>query len=426
MSGALSRVWPDSFNTMFALLDCNNFYVSCERVFDPSLINRPTLVLSNNDGCAIARSNETKALGVAMGTPVFQLKTLIKDNNIAIRSANFALYGDLSNRVMAIIQAHYAHVEVYSIDEAFIQCDDLNNPMSAMQTLKRTVEQWTGIPVCIGMGETKTLAKVANHVAKHRDDGVCLLDTSNTEATLKHLSVGKVWGIGQRWSQRLEAMAINTAWDLQHAPAPLIRQQFNVVVSRTQAELNGVSCLSLDTIEPDRQQIICSRSFGATLSDYNELAQAVATFVHRAADKLRKRNLETALLSIAINTNPYSRIDQQYHQSGTIKLPATASTRLLTRHALAILKQIYRPDHPYKRAGVVLSELTSASQHQSDLFNDSHPDPLAQVMTAINLRFGRDVITPGRVKGQCQQWTMRQAHLSKAYTTDWKQLMDVS
>jgi DNA polymerase V len=199
-----------------------------------------------------------------------------------------------------------------------------------------------------------------------------------------------------------------------------------VVVSRTQAELNGVSCLSLDTIEPDRQQIICSRSFGSTLSDYHELAQAVATFVHRAADKLRKRNLETARLSVTINTNPYSTVDQQYHQSGVVKLPATASTRILTRYALAILKQIYKSGYPYKRAGVVFSELSKDTQHQQDLFNNSEPDQLAAVMTSINTRFGRDVITPGRVKGRCHQWTKRQAHLSKAYTTDWKQLLEVS
>jgi DNA polymerase V len=321
---------------------------------------------------------------------------------------------------------------VYSIDEAFFDCGSANDCVAMMQALKHTVEQWTGIPVCIGMGATKTLAKVANHVAKTRSrngrngNGVCLLDASNTAPILKQLPVGELWGIGRRWSQRLNAMNIHTAWDLQQASAPWIRQQFNVVVSRTQSELKDVSCLPLETIEPDRQQIICSRSFGSTLTDYNELAQAVATFVHRAADKLRKRNLETALLSVAINTNPYSTVDQQYHQSGTVKLPATASTRILTHAALAILQQIYKSGCQYKRAGVVFSELTKDTQHQSDLFNDSQPDSLAQVMTSINARFGRDVITPGRVKGRCQQWTMRQAHLSKAYTTDWKQLMDVS
>ncbi len=411
---------------MFALLDCNNFYVSCERVFDPSLIDRPTMVLSNNDGCCIARSNEVKAIGVKMGTPVHQIQALIKTHNIAIRSANFTLYGDLSNRVMSIIQAHYADVEIYSIDEAFFDCSHDKTPVETMHQLKRIVEQWTGIPVCIGIGQTKTLAKVANQIAKTNGSGVFDVNAANTAAILKQLPVDKVWGIGRRWSQRLEAMHIHTAWDLQQSPAPQIKQHFNVMLSRTQAELKGVSCLALETIEPDRQQIICSRSFGSTLSDYEELAQAVATFVHRAAGKLRHRHLETARLSVTINTNPYSTVDQQYHQSGTVNIPTTASTRVLTHTALRILKQIYRPDYPYKRAGVMCSELSNTSQHQSDLFNDSQPDPLAQVMTTINARFGRDVITPARVKGRYQHWRMRQAYLSKAYTTNWKQLMEVS
>jgi DNA polymerase V len=197
-------------------------------------------------------------------------------------------------------------------------------------------------------------------------------------------------------------------------------------MSRTQDELKGISCLALEEIEPDRKQIVCSRSFGSTLSEYGELAQAVSTFVHRAAEKMRKRNLEITLLSVAINTNPYSQVDQQYHQSGTVKLvPATASTSLLTRYALTVLKKIYRPHYPYKRAGVVLSELSPKELHQQDLFNDRQDDKLSLVMDEINQRFGRDTIVPGRVMGHFHQWKMRQAHLSRAYTTDWKQLMRV-
>ena len=333
---------------MYALLDCNNFYVSCERVFDPLLIGRPTIVLSNNDGCAIARSNEAKALGIKMGRPIYQLQDLIKTHNIAVRSANFTLYGDLSNRVMSIIQAHYADVEIYSIDEAFFDCSHENDPIRAMYQLKRIVEQWTGIPVCIGIGQTKTLAKVANNVAKTSGSGVYCLNESNTALILKHLPVSELWGIGRRWSARLEAMDIHTAWDLQQAFAPWIRACFNVVLSRTQQELNGIACLALETVEADRQQIMCSRSFGSTFSDYGELAQAVSTFVHRATEKLRKRHLETALLSVSINTNPYSSVDQQYHQSGTVKIPSTANTRLITHYALAVLKTIYRSQYAYK------------------------------------------------------------------------------
>ncbi len=412
--------------TLFALLDCNNFYASCERVFEPSLIDRPLIVLSNNDGCAIARSNEAKSLGVTMAVPIHQIQDLINTHNIAIRSANFTLYGDLSNRVMSIIQKFNPHIEVYSIDEAFFQCTVSKTLIPSLWDLKNTVEQWTGIPVCIGVGKTKTLAKIANHVAKKSSVGVVCLNETNTKRILEKIPVSEVWGVGRRFAERLETMKILTAQQLQQAPAPWIRQRFGVVMSRTQEELNGISCLALEEIEPDRKQIVCSRSFGSTLSEYGELAQAVSTFVHRATEKMRKRNLEATLLTVSINTNPYSEFDQQYHQSGTIKLvPATASTGLLTQHALAILKKIYRPHYSYKRASVVLSELSRKEHHQQDIFNDREDDQLALVMDKINQRFGRDTIVPGRLKGNYHQWKMRQAYLSKAYTTDWKQLMKV-
>jgi DNA polymerase V len=337
---------------MYALLDCNNFYVSCERVFDPSLLNRPVIILSNNDGCAIARSNEAKALGVKMAVPVYQIQGLIRANNIAVRSANFALYGDMSNRVMSIIHEHNTAVEVYSIDEAFFDCSKLKNSMHFLHQLKSTVEQWTGIPVSIGLGQTKTLAKIANHIAKKSGSGVFRLDQSNTSSSLEKLPVGEIWGVGRRCTQRLEAMQIRTARALQQAPAPWIRERFDVVMARTQDELNGISCIALAATEADRQQIVCSRSFGSTLSAYGELAQAVATFVHRAAEKMRKRKLEATLISVAINTNPYSKVDQQYHQSGTIKLvPATASTQRLTQHALDYIKKHLSPRHALQKGG---------------------------------------------------------------------------
>lgn len=413
-------------STLLALLDCNNFYASCERVFDPSLINRPLIILSNNDGCCIARSNETKSLGVKMGIPIHQVQNLIETHQIAIRSANFALYSDLSNRVMSIVQDFYPQAEVYSIDEVFFQCTNNKNLISSLWELKNTVEQWTGIPVCIGVGKTKTLAKVANHVAKKSKTGIFCLNKNNTTSILGKIPVNDVWGVGRRFAGRLQTMKIQTAKQLQQAPAPWIRERFNVVMSRTQDELKGISCLSLKEMESDQKQILCSRSFGSTLSDYNELAQAVSSFVHRAAEKLRKRNLQATLLSVSINTNPYSKVDQQYHQSATIKLvPATASTRILTQHALTILKNIYRPHYPYKRAGVVLSELNRKEYYQQDIFNDRADDQLALVMDEINQCFGRDTIVPGRLAGHFHQWKMRQSYLSKAYTTNWEQLMRV-
>lgn len=415
---------------MFALLDCNNFYVSCERVFDPTLLNRPTLVLSNNDGCAIARSNEAKALGIKMGTPVYQLKQIIRRHDIAVRSANFTLYGDLSSRVMTLIAERYPQMEVYSIDEAFIDCSALRTPLQQMQDLKAWIEQCTGIPVCIGIGATKTLAKVANHVAKKNAVGVYEVTTDNRQQTLASIAVNDIWGIGSAWSKRLQKLEIYTALDLQQTALPRVRKSFNVVLGRTQQELNGISCLTLEEVEAQRQQIICSRSFGSTLNDRQELAQAVATFTHRAAEKCRSRSLEALSISVMVNTNPYSSRDRQYHRSVTTRLAsATACTRRLTHAALALLNTVYRPKYAYKRAGVILSNLQPQSQHQQDLFeyqqHGDQSDLLMRVMDRINRRYGRDVISPGRVKGQRRQWTMRQDLLSPAYTTDWRDLLMV-
>lgn len=415
---------------MFALLDCNNFYVSCERVFDPALLNRATLVLSNNDGCAIARSNEAKALGIKMGTPVYQLRQMIRRHEIAVRSANFTLYGDLSNRVMTLIAERYPQLEVYSIDEAFINCGALRSPLQQMQELKTWIEQCTGIPVCIGIGATKTLAKVANHVAKTNAVGVFEVTTGNRQQTLAAIAVADIWGIGRGWSSRLQALGIHTALDLQRAALSRVRKTFNVVLARTQQELNGISCLTLEEVEAQRQQIICSRSFGSTLSDRQELAQAVATFTHRAAEKCRSRGLEALSICVTVNTNPYSSKDHQYHRSVTTRLAsATASTRRLTQAALTLLSAVYRPYYAYKRAGVILSDLQLQSQHQLDLFeyqqHGDQSDPLMQIMDRINRRYGRDMITPGRIKGRRRQWAMRQELLSPAYTTDWRDLLVV-
>jgi len=332
----------------------------------------------------------------------------------------------MSNRVMSIIQAHNAKVEMYSIDEAFFHCTDHeDDALLLMKKLKNTVEQWTGIPVCIGVGQTKTLAKIANHVAKKSRTGIFCLNETNMSSILKKTPVHDIWGVGSRFAEKLKAMKIQTAWQLYQAPESLIRERFNVVMSRTQNELKGVSCLALEEIEPDRKQIVCSRSFGSTVSHYNELAQAASNFVHRATEKMRKRNLEATLITVTINTNPYCQ-DKQYHQSGTIRqVPATASTRVLMQHAMAILQKIYQPDYQYKRAGVILSELSRKEHHQQDLFNDKQDDKLAIVMDEINQRFGRDTIVPGRLAGSYSQWKMHQNHLSNTYTTDWTQLMKV-
>ena len=411
---------------MFALIDCNNFYASCERVFDPSLINRPVIVLSNNDGCAIARSNEVKALRIDMAVPIHQIQNQIKKHNIAVRSANFALYGDMSNRVMSIIQTQNPNVEVYSIDEAFFDCGDVPNLAVFMHALKQQIEQWTGIPVSIGVGKTKTLAKVANHIAKNNGTGYFALNEKNQADQLSNIAVRKVWGIGRRFAKRLEEMDIHTALDLQQASPRWIRARFSVVMARTQDELKGVSCIALESTEPDRKQIICSRSFGHTVNNYDELAQAVSNYVHRAAEKMRGRSLEAASIGVAINTNPYSKVDKQHHRSGALKLScATSSTRELTIHALAILRKLYKSGFQYKRAGVFLSELSRPEGHQADLFSKPDNKALDSVMDKVNQQYGRSTLVYGRLLGSHTNWKMKQTQLSSGYTSSWDGLMKV-
>ncbi|MEE9446955.1 MAG: Y-family DNA polymerase [Arenicellales bacterium] len=412
---------------MYALIDCNNFYVSCERVFDPSLRDRPVIVLSNNDGCAIARSNEAKALGIAMGEPIHKIQKQIKDHNIAVRSANFALYGDMSNRVMAIVQAQNPRVEVYSIDESFFYCGDIPNLATFMIALKNQVEQWTGIPVSIGVGETKTLAKVANHIAKKSGTGYFQLNQLNQHSFLSRFPVGDVWGVGRKFAKRLEAMNIHTALDLQLASPLWLRERFNVVMARTQDELKGVECIALDEIEPDRKQIVCSRSFGHTVCEYDELAQAVSTFIHRAAEKMRGRHLEASVIGVAINTNPYSKVDKQYHKSGSFNLvPATSSTQALTAHALCILKRLYKSGYQYKRAGVFLSDLSRQAHHQADLFTPQIDNTLDELIDSVNQKYGRGALVSAQLVGKHKKWRMKQSRLSPAYTSSWQGLMKVS
>ena len=412
---------------MFALIDCNNFYASCERVFDPSLHNRPVIVLSNNDGCAIARSNEAKALGIKMGAPVHQIQNEIKRHEIAVRSANFALYGDMSSRVMSIIQEQNPTVEVYSIDEAFFYCGDLPNISKFMTELKAKVEQSTGIPVSIGVGKTKTLAKAANHIAKKAKTGYFVIDDKNQTTALKSMSVHEVWGIGSKFAKRLDVMNVHTAHDLQQVSKRWLRERFNVVMARTQDELRGIVCLELEVVEPDRKQIVCSRSFGQAVTELEALQQAVTTFIHVSSKKLRKRGLEASSIGVAINTNPYSKIGRQYHKSGSVNLGhATNSTQILTEYAMSILSRIYKKGYSYKRAGIFLNDLSKQNYHQHDMFSARSNTELDAVLDKINDRYGRESIGSANVFGANKDWKMKQNKLSPNYTSCWGELMRVS
>jgi DNA polymerase V len=415
---------------MFALVDCNNFYVSCERVFNQKLEGRPVIVLSNNDGCAVARSNEAKALGIKMGAPLFSLKELIKQHSIVALSSNYALYGDMSNRVMTLLREFSPSVEVYSIDEAFIQMNGLAGQWESLSLLGKTIRQrvkmWTGLPVCVGMAPTKTLAKIANHLAKKRSEfqGVCDLSAlSEAErcAYFCSLDVGEVWGVGRRIAQHLHNMRIDTVEDLRNANTQLIRSRFGVVMERTVCELQGMPCLALEEMTPPKQQIISSRSFGSMVCSYDELREAVASYLLRAAEKMRAQESICCAVHVFIETNRFRVNDPQYANGVTIPLTeATADSRRLVAAALYGLKRIFKAGYYYKRAGVILMQLSPAAMRQSTLFGHAsiQDDVIMQTVDSINKRFGRSAITLASA-GVHHGWHMLAERRSPCYTTQW-------
>lgn len=414
-----------------ALIDGNNFYVSCERVFNPKLEGRPVVVLSNNDGCAVARSNEVKALGVKMGTPWFQMKELARKHGVIALSSNYALYADMSNRMMSILSQYSPDQEVYSIDECFLGFEGFSHYdlYAHAQAMRRQVRQWVGIPVCVGIAETKTLAKLANHSAKKSlagADGVCDF-TRLSEAERSHLfstlDVGEVWGIGPRLSKQLTERGIGTVEALRRADPKVIRREFSVVVERTVMELNAVPCISLEEVAPAKQQIISSRSFGNYVYDLEPLKEAVASYVAIAAEKLRDQGSVAGMIQVYLRTNPHKEDHPQYSKGLTIPLPdATDDTLRLTKVALWGLKRIYRTDFAYQKAGVVLMNLTDAANQQASLFGAHRDnDRLMVVMDRINAIWGRGTLRSAAT-GVAKTWAMKRERMSPQYTTDWGQL----
>ena len=318
-----------------ALIDVNNFYVSCERVFNPKLIGRPVVVLSNNDGCAVARSNEVKALGVGMGAPWFKFKDLAKQHGIIALSSNYALYADMSNRVMSILSAFSPDQEVYSIDESFLdltgfQSRDLNQ---YGQQMRKRILKWTGLPVCVGIGSTKTLSKLANHCAKKQPvfNGVCNFNTMSLESfegLLSQIEVGEIWGVGRKLAPKLQALGFHTVLDLKRANPERLRRQFSVVMEKTIRELNGTVCIELEEIAPAKQQIISSRSFGYPVRDYNSLAESITLYMSRAAEKLRKQHCYAGSVYVYIRTSPFKPDDPFYSNGMTIPLPSPCNGQL--------------------------------------------------------------------------------------------------
>lgn len=418
--------------TTFALIDGNNFYVSCERVFNPKLEGKPVVVLSNNDGCAVARSLEVKALGVKMGTPWFQMKDLARKHSIIALSSNYTLYADLSNRMMSVLSMFSPNREIYSIDECFLDLDGFNIDLTAYgQVIRQRVRQWTGIPVCVGIGPSKTLAKLANHVAKKRPEwnSVCDLGTlseRDLNTLLGSIEVGEVWGVGSRIREKLATLQIHSVLAMKQADAGLIRRQFSVVTERTVMELRGISCLALEEVAPAKQQIMCSRSFGAPVMDLTGLREAVTSYATRAAEKLRRQSSVAGAVHVFISTSPFREKDPQYSQGLTIPLPdATSDTLKLLKAVLWGLKRIYRPGYRYAKAGVMLMDLGPVATQQNSLFADEVADEsaiqLMQTMDSINRKMGKDSIFLASA-GIRKHWQMKRENKSPSYTTQWEEL----
>jgi DNA polymerase V len=417
---------------VFALIDCNSFYASCERVFRPDLARTPIVVLSNNDGCVIARSYDAKPF-VKMGQPYFQIKDHLRRNGIVAFSSNYALYGDMSERVMTIIESLVPALEVYSIDEAFADLTGIAGDLSAFgRQMRSALLKRTGIPVGVGIARTKTLAKLANHTAKRLLDitgGVVdLCDPFKRDWTLRNTDVGEVWGIGRRMKAHLEVMGIITAMDLAKADPWMLRQKFSVVIEKTARELAGTSCLELGEADPPKQEICCSRMFGTRLTQIEPIKEAVATYTQRAAEKLRAQNSLCKKIRVSIRTGMFNPEEAKYANGALVELPyPTNDVRLMTKAATEAVNRLFRPGFRYSKAEVLLMDLRQPGEFTDDLFAHSQPvmaDKVMSVLDEINGRWGKGVLRVASVPA-APDWGMRRDLMSQSYTTKVNQLWTV-
>lgn len=410
----------------FALVDCNNFYASCERVFDPRLIGVPVVVLSNNDGCVVARSAEAKVLGIKMGAPFFQIEQFCARNGVRVFSSNYTLYGDMSSRVMRVLADWAPAMEIYSIDEAFLDVSHFTEDRLAAElvALRDRVRMWTGVPVSVGVGRTKTLAKVANALAK-RGEGVSILTPDREHDALRDLPAGDVWGIGRRLTAALGPLGITTAAELRDADTRRLRERFNVVVERTVMELRGISCLDLDDITPARKTLMVSRSFGDKVTRLVDLDAAVSTHAARAAEKLRISGQVAEHIEVFIQTSPFDKSSRPYAARATMALPhATADTRMISGAAITLIHRLFKPGPRYAKAGILLLGLSKACEATPTLFAGVDTPRSQALMTAIdrlNGDYGRGAVrfaatTVGRA------WRMKVDRRSRSYTTRWGEL----
>ena len=439
---------------MYGLVDCNNFYVSCERVFNPSLRGKPVVVLSNNDGCIIARSNEAKALGIPMGAPLHLYKTLIKQNKIFTYSSNYTLYGDMSSRVMSVLNYFIPNIEIYSIDEAFLNLKNFNiqSLQDEMFKIRERIYQWTGIPVSIGIGPTKTLAKLANKIAKKNSSKGVYILTVSTQLThiLSDMKLEDIWGVSKGWGNRLRSIGINNPRQLQQANPRQIRTLISVVGERIIYELRGQPCLALEEVI-NKKSITVSRSFGNMINDKDSLKKALANYVARAAEKLRYQDSVCGGIYVFINTNRFRERDLQYSNSATINFDElTDSTTIIIEKSFKLLENLYRPKYNYKKIGVTLLGLKQKDDGSSDNYiiqgslfipnadqkiHMSRSCDRMKLIDNINTKMGKMTIFHGsqgviknsrNIKSELDKWRMRSCYKSPFYTTNWDDILRVS
>ena len=417
---------------VYALADCNSFYASCEKAFNPQIKNRPVVVLSNNDGCVVARSPEAKNLGIPMGAPAFKHAELFKTHNVAVFSSNYSLYGDLSARVMRTMADMVPECEVYSIDEAFLRLDGLQGDMTAFcREVRERVLRWTGIPVSIGIAETKTLAKAANKLAKKGGNGgVFDMRRLDADEWLAKLDVEDVWGVGPRYAKMLKSFRILTALDLKQADRDWVRKRMTVMGLQIVLELNGQPCIPLEQAPPPKKAICSSRSFGSYVRSLEGLREAVACYTTRAAEKLRGQGSVCSIVQVFIRTNPHKPEHRQHAELAQASLPmATDYTPDLLRAALGILERLFRPGHAYQKAGLLLAGIEPRVSRQLSLIAPRPKDEARRgkamaVLDTANRRYGRGTLVYA-AGGIEPEWGMRREKLSPAYTTRWDQLLEV-
>lgn len=421
-------------SSYFALVDCNNFYASCERVFQPCYEKTPVVVLSNNDGCVIARSNEAKIMGIPMGEPAFKLRSLIRQKGVKVFSSNYTLYGDMSRRVMEILAMHCADIEIYSIDEAFLELRFAHQTRKSLEEwaidVRSKILNWVGIPVSIGIAPTKTLAKLANHLAKKQaTHGICFL--SANEPVLASINIEEVWGVGRAYVRRLEEHGICTVAQLAKVKQKWMRQEFGVVGLRLVKELNGDKCYDLELPVTERKNTMVSRSFAHDLYDLDEIERRIALYATRLGEKLRQYDQATPVLTVYLWVNKFknTRKDQRTCFAQSVELPlATNSTNQLIKWAQLIVRSLYEEGTNYKKAGIMAAHLVPAHQVQGHLFVDpaseNRSKDLMKVMDALNQKMGRNILRFAAC-GNDQAIPLRQAHRSPHYTTRWEEILRV-